>query len=78
MSRFMKTIILRFPKKIEPPLFCYPISIIHNEWLPSEEFHEIKKIKKKSSHKITETEEKDLSILETLPDKQIKNKSKKT
>ena len=40
MSRFMRTMILRFPKKINPPLFCYPISISHNEWLPSEEFKE--------------------------------------
>ena len=76
MSRFMKTIILQFPKKIEPPLFCYPISIIHNEWLPSEEFHEIKKTL--HPHEIAESEEKDLSIVETLPDKHIKNKSKKT
>ena len=45
MSCFMKTMILRFPKKINPPLFCYPISISHNEWLPSEEFKEMENIK---------------------------------
>ena len=45
MSCFMRTMILRFPKKINPPLFCYPISIEDNEWLPSEEFKELKNLK---------------------------------
>ena len=42
MYCFMKTMILRAPKKINPPLFGYPIAISHHEWLPSEEFKEMK------------------------------------
>ena len=72
MSHFMKTTILRFPKKIYPPLFCYPISVIHNDWLPSEEFREMKNnIQKIFPHEIAESEEKDLSIVESLPEKRI-------
>ena len=72
MSCFMKTMILRFSKKTEPPLFSYPISIIHNNWLPSEEFHEMKNHTQKIlPHEIAESEEKDLSIVESLPEKRI-------
>ena len=55
---YMKTLILRFSKKTEPPLFTYPISIIHNYWLPSEEFNEVKNnTQKKPPHLVTEDEE---------------------
>ena len=72
MSHFIKTMVLRFSKKIDSPLFCYPISIIHNDWLPSEEFREMKNhVQKLLPHEIAESEEKDSSIIESLPEKRI-------
>ena len=70
MSCFMKTMILQCSKKIYPPLFRYPISIIHNNWLPSEEFHEMKNnMQKVFPHEIAESEEKDISALDNISNK---------
>ena len=60
-----------FLKRFTPPLFCYPISVIHNDWSPSEEFREMKNnIQKIFPHEIAESEEKDF-IVESLPEKRI-------
>jgi len=37
----MKTMVLRMPKKINPPIYSYPISIENSNWSPSNEFYEV-------------------------------------
>ena len=41
MSRFLKTMVLRFSKKNNPPLYFYPISIENSGWSPSDEFRDV-------------------------------------
>ena len=68
----MKTMVLRFSQKGYSPLFRYPISIIHNDWLPSEEFREMKNhVQKLLPHEIAESEGTHSSITESLPEERV-------